>query len=272
MDAKLLNVMPRQVRGFIGALAVGLTLFSGLCQAQAERIVSLDLCMDWAVAEFTEAPRIAALSPWHLRYPIPTLKGRWPSHNGSLEEVVSHKPDLVLVGQYSAKAMRERLQGLGVRVEVLALPSTLADVERYERTLRTHLNTQPEKTHLAPVFRPPNADAPRLLLLGANALGTGRDTLEHQILEQAGWRNYVQESGHVALDLEELASDPPEAILFTAPTHPALAYRFAEHPVLQKHIHTQWLTTDYWRWQCPGPWTWDLIRQLNEWLDTQPQA
>jgi iron complex transport system substrate-binding protein len=26
----------------------------------------------------------------------------------------------------------------------------------------------------------------------------------------------------------------------------------------------QWLSTDYWRWQCPGPWTWGLIDQLRK--------
>ena len=255
------------------ALLLSLLLISTTAYAQPSRVVSLDLCMDWAVAEFASAEHIAALSPWHLRYPIPTLKGVWPSHDGSLEQVLSLKPDLVLVGQYSAKQMRERLAHLGARVEVLPLPASLSEVEDYERTLRTLLAAQPERTVKAPSPHAPKTDAPRLLLLGANALGTGRDTLEHEIIEQAGWRNYLTDKGQVALDLEALAHDPPEAIVFTAPKHAALAYRFAEHPVLKKRIASEaWLTTDYWRWQCPGPWTWDLIRQLNQWLDTQPQA
>lgn len=255
------------------AFWLSLLLVSTYGYAQPVRVVSLDLCMDWAVAEFASKGQIAALSPWHLRYPIATLKGAWPSHDGSLEQVLSYQPDLVLVGQYSAKLMRERLAQLGTRVEVLPLPQSLADVESYERALRTWLNAAPEKTINAPTPQTPKANAPRLLLLGANGLGTGRNTLEHEIIAQAGWRNYLTESGQVALDLERLAQDPPEAILFTAPKHPALAYLFAEHPVLGKRIAPQrWLTTDYWRWQCPGPWTWDLIRQLKQWLDTPPQA
>ena len=119
-----------------------------------------------------------------------------------------------------------------------------------------------------PPQRSSQAKAKRLLLLGSNGIGTGRDTFEHQIIEQAGWRNYLEASGHVALDLEQIAADPPDAILFAAAEHQALANRFAEHPVLRRSVPpTGWLTTDYWRWQCPGPWTWDLIKQLSQWHD-----
>src|SRR5690606_39392316 len=86
---------------------------------------------------------------------------------------------------------------------------------------------------------PPYTPAPddkRLLLLDANSIGTGTRTFEHQILEQAGWQNYLQQEGLVRLDLEQIASNPPDAILFAAPEHQALANRFAEHPVLRRSI------------------------------------
>ena len=76
----------------------------------------------------------------------------------------------------------------------------------------------------------------------------------------------AQAQGYVQLDLERMAAHPPDAVLWAAPSSRALANRFAEHPVLKRVIPpSRWLTTDYWRWQCPGPWTWDLIRQLQQW-------
>lgn len=233
-----------------------------------QRIVSLDLCMDWALAHHADPARVAALSPLHLRYPIHWIDDGWPTHDGSLEQIVMLQPDLILAGEYSALLLRERLRTLGLPVEVLPLPATLAQVESYERQLLQLLGRNPDLAQPAPTLRLPESNAKRLLLLGSNAIGTGRDTFEHQIIEQAGWRNYLTDSGHVQLDLERIASDPPDAILFAAPDHQALANRFAEHPVLRRSIPADgWLTTDYWRWQCPGPWTWDLIRQLNQWLD-----
>lgn len=234
----------------------------------AQRILSLDLCMDWTLAHHADPDRVAALSSMHLRYPIEWISDDWPSHDGSLEQVVRLQPDLVLAGEYSAMLLRERVRSLGYRVEVLPLPTSLDEVEGYERHLLSLMGRNPELARPAPAHRQPATDAPRLLLLGSNGIGTGRDTFEHQIIEQAGWRNYLSTSGHVQLDLEQIAADPPDAILFAAPEHQSLANRFAGHPVLRRSIPADgWLSTDYWRWQCPGPWTWDLIRQLNQWLD-----
>lgn len=247
-------------------LPVCLAMQSAL--AVPQRMLSLDLCMDWALAYHAEPERVVALSPTLKRYPVEWIGNDWPGHDGSLENIVQLQPDLVLVGQFSALMLRERLRDLGFRVEVLPLPDSLDQVVEHERQLLALMGKDPALARPAPPPHAPQPAARRLLLLGSNGIGTGRDTFEHQILEQAGWRNYLEVSGHVALDLEQIASDPPDAILFAAPEHQALANRFAEHPVLKRTVPAaHWLTTDYWRWQCPGPWTWDLIRQLNQWLD-----
>ncbi len=236
--------------------------------ATPKRMLSLDLCMDWTLAYHADPQRVVALSPTLKRYPVDWIGEQWPSHDGSLEQIVQLQPDLVLVGQYSALMLRERLRSLGYQVAVLPLPGSLEQVVDYERQLLELMGEDPNRAKKAPAWQVPAADAKRLLLLGSNGIGTGRGTFEHQIIEQAGWRNYLEVSGHVALDLEQIASDPPDAILFAAPDHQALANRFADHPVLRRSVPPEgWLTTDYWRWQCPGPWTWDLIRQLNQWLD-----
>lgn len=76
---------------------------------------------------------------------------------------------------------------------------------------------------------------PRLLLLGPNGIGTGRGTMEDDILTRAGWDNDVQAQGYV-LDTERIATHPPDAVLWAAPSSRALANRFAEHPVLKRVI------------------------------------
>ena len=233
-----------------------------------QRIVSLDLCLDWMVAHYLPPARVAALSQMQQRYPVDWIGAQWPAHDGSLEQVYSLKPDRVVVGQFAAPLLRQRLQALGVSVEVLPLPTTLAQVAAYERQFLRAVQLPETLASTPPAALPAPARPQRLLLLGANGIGTGRGTLEHEILERAGWRNYLSADGYQRLDLEQVVTDPPDAILWAAPEHQALANQFAEHAALKHAVPAErWLATDYWRWQCPGPWTWELIGQLHQWLD-----
>lgn len=234
----------------------------------AQRIVSLDLCTDWLLATHADRTSVAALSPLSRQHALPWLDPGWPVHDGTLERILQLKPDLVITGEYNALLLRQRLRALGVRVEILTLPKSLAEVTAYERHLLELLGLPAAMASrsVAPMVRP--GPRKRLLLLSANGIGTGRGTFENDILERAGWINYVRDEGHVSLDLEKIVADPPDAILWASPAGNALANRFAQHPVLRRAIPAErWLATDFWRWECPGPWTWDLIRQLHQWLN-----
>lgn len=233
--------------------------------APARRIVSLDLCTDWMLARHAAPARVAALSPLHRRFPVAWLGADWPVHDGSLEQVLQLRPDLVITGEYNALLLRKRLQALGVRVEVLPLPRGLADIRTYEEGMLRLLDLPADRASLAPAAASPPGPRKRLLLLGANGIGTGRGTFEDGILAHAGWTNYLEETGYPRLDLERVALDPPDAVLWAAPGSRALANRFAEHPVLRRAVAPErWLATDSWRWQCPGPWTWELIGELRQ--------
>jgi len=236
--------------------------------AAPTRVLSLGLCADWLLAHHADRNNVVALSQLQHRYPIEWIGPEWPSHDGSLEQIIALRPDLVLAGQFSATQLRQRLQSLGVQTQVLPLPRTLEEVVDYEKRFLRALHLPESRASAVPAPMPRPHRPQRLLLLGANAIGTGQDTLEHEILEHAGWSNYLTAPGYQRLDLERLASDPPDAILWAAPKHRALANQFAEHPALARAVPTErWLTSEFWRWQCPGPWTWELIGQLHQWLD-----
>lgn len=253
------------VRVLLVALALHASVANAVWAAP-QRIVSLDLCTDWMLVRHADRAQVRALSPLHRQYPVAWIDAQWPVHDGTLEQLVSLRPDLVMVGQYNATLLRARLQALGVRVEVLPLPQSLADIRQYEQRVLSLLGKPLSLASDEPPVDGLSRPRPRLLLLGPNGIGTGRGTMEDDILTRAGWDNDVQAQGYVQLDLERIATHPPDAVLWAAPSSRALANRFAEHPVLKRVIpSSRWLTTDYWRWQCPGPWTWDLIRQLQQW-------
>jgi len=231
-------------------------------------VLSLDLCSDWLLAKYADRGQILALSPLIHQYPVDWVGQDWPTHDSRLEQILDLKPDLVIAGEYNAMLLRQRLQALGIRVEVLSLPNSLNEVKAYEERflslLGLPLSLATQESEAVQALATP----PRLLLLGANGIGTGQNTFEHGLIEHAGWRNYLQANGYVSLDLEQLIADPPDAILWSAPHSVALANQFAEHPVLKRAVPAErWLTTDYWSWQCPGPWTWNLVSQLQQWRE-----
>lgn len=234
----------------------------------ARRVVSLDLCTDWMLTTHAGRARVAALSPLSLQYPAPWMETGWPTHDGSLERILQLQPDLVITGEYNALLLRGRLRDLGVRVEILPLPKSLADATAYEKRLLELLGLPAARAGAPGPAAETSTRRKRLLLLGPNGIGTGRGGFEDDIIETAGWTNYLRQEGQIRLDLERIALDPPDAVVWAGSSGNALAKRFAEHPVLRRAVpEERWLATDYWRWQCPGPWSRDLVRQLNRWLN-----
>lgn len=263
--------------------------------APAIRIASLDLCSDWLLAYYATDPAMVSLSPLSRRTPLPpSIQGsakpwatpRFQEHDGSLEQVLSGQPDVVIVGEFNAFMLRKRLESLGLRVIVTALPNTIDDVALVASRVQALLNdaaspsgkASAQSLQASPIG---SGDAKtqglgpnrivaaagshgRLLLLGPNGYGTGRNTIEHSLITRAGWINYIKNNGRVKLDLEAIAADPPDAILSFAASHTALAHQFAQHPVLKRAVPPhRWIKTDAWRWQCPGPWMDELIEQLQ---------
>ena len=237
-------------------------------QQPVKRVLSLDLCTDWMLVKYAQRSQILALSPLIHQYPVEWVGQSWPTHDGSLEQILELKPDLVITGEYNALILRERLKELGVRVAVLALPKTLSEINDYERHFLSLIGEPTTRASTPPLNKNNRSTKqPTLLLLGANGIGTGTHTFEDGILQRTGWQNYLTQAGYVSLDLEQLATNPPNAVLWSAPRDVALANLFAEHPVLQRAVpKDHWLSTEYWYWQCPGPWTWQLIDQLQGWL------
>ena len=249
---------------FYAGLFFCLFLYMGTaCAGKAQRIVSLDLCTDWMLAKYAERDKVVALSGFIHRYPVDWVEGNWLTHNGSLEQLLALQPDLVLVGEFNALLLRQRLKDLGLRVEVLPLPRTLHDVSAYEKQFLRLIGEPLNKASVMPAPMHKENKA-KLLLLGANGIGTGKGTFEDGVISHAGWDNYLKEEGYIRLDLERLVVDPPDAIMWSAPKSRALANQFSEHKVLKALLgKDRWLVTDYWHWQCPGPWTWELIEMLK---------
>ena len=251
-------------------LVLGFLLSATLKAAAYERIVSLDVCSDWMLARYALPDQVAGLSPLFADNRPGWVKGSWPVHDGTLEKVLSLGPDLVITGEYNAIQLRQRLQELGVHVAVFSLPETLAELADYEQAFAALLGRETPAIHRSRTPQPSTGLAPRLLLLGANGIGTGRATIANELLTLAGWENYLSEAGYPRLDLEKLVADPPDAIFWSAPGANARSNDFLAHPALRHVMQGRpFETMDARDWQCPGPWTWQqsttLVRFRQQW-------
>lgn len=232
---------------------------------QPEKIVSLDLCTDWMLLKYASPGQVRAYSPFLYQYSNDWIEQGLPTHNGSLEQIVSLKPDLIISGEFNALLLRERLQQLNFGIEVMHNPGSLEDIDIYIQRFKYLLQAKSDLNANRLHQKNPSREQ-TLLLLGANGIGTGRDTLEHDIITAAGWENYLSLPGYTSLDLEKLLTKPPDAIFWTAPGSASLAAQFAQHRALRHKVSSsQWITNSSWRWQCPGPWTYSLIQELATW-------
>jgi len=243
-------------------------LSGGAFAAPAQGIVSLDLCTDWMLLKFAEPSQVRAYSPLLYQYRADWVPDGLPVHDGSLEHILELEPGLLISGEYNAMLLRKRLRQLGKPVEVLALPTTLDGIRRYQGEFLALIGAGVDRAEADWDRRYP-ARHETLLLLGANGIGTGADTLEDDLLRRAGWRNYIRAGGYVSLQMERIVADPPDAIYSSAPLSNSLANLFLRHPAIRSLVTTRVAPDgENWRWQCPGPWSLDLIRELSSWNDT----
>jgi len=202
------------------------------------------------------------------RYQADWVPDGLPVHDGSLEQILELEPKLLITGEYNAVLLRKRLQQLGKTVEVLPLPDSISTIQNYQRAFLSIIQAEVKiDTHAFQTQFPSKQKS--LLLLGANGIGTGKNTLENDLLIKAGWDNYIEHDGYINLDLEAVVANPPDAIYWSAPASNSLANLFAGHPAIRSITNDARLSADaHWRWQCPGPWSLDLIKSLSAWTNS----
>jgi iron complex transport system substrate-binding protein len=218
--------------------------------------------------KFADPAQVRAYSPLLYKYHADWVPLGLPVHDGSLEHILQLEPELLISGEYNAILLRKRLQQLGRQVEVLPLPTTLDSIREYQAKFLRLINASEgsaavdwDRTY------PPRHQS--LLLLGANGIGTGVNTLEDDLLRKAGWVNYVDVNGYVSLQMEQIVANPPDAIYSSAPLSNSLANLFIRHPAIQSLMSVNETPRgENWRWQCPGPWSLDLIQELSLWKDS----
>ncbi|KUJ83559.1 ABC transporter substrate-binding protein [Microbulbifer flavimaris] len=227
-----------------------LVLLAAMPVAAAERIASLNLCLDQLLLDWVDHRRIVSVT-WlsanehYRRAPLPdhvTL------NRGRAEELLSLSPDLVLAGQFGAGRAAARLQELGMRVVIIPDAYNLAQLQEQLQALGTELGESAELLHqarrLERILQQPVPGEPvSAMILSANNITYGSGMLEHELLERAGFRNLAAGTAEGAGEqlrrvmLEEvIAAEPQLLVLYGGEQAFALAHLAARHPVIRRYV------------------------------------
>lgn len=230
------------------ALGLGAVALGGADEVPPRRVVSLGQCIDPMLMRLADPAQIAAVTHYS-RDPnvsaVASLAGNLPFTNGSAEEVIALKPDLVLASKRNARQTQLVLKGLGLRVETFEVPETVAGGLSQIRKIAALIG-RPERaqplideitTALALAAPPPGARPLPAVIYQNGGLAAGSATLIGEMLERCGFENVAARYGlrkWGALSLERLLDAPPRVLLVgePAPGTPRWGARLVMHPAL----------------------------------------
>lgn len=238
-----------------------------------QRVVSVNLCTDEYVFRLIPRDRIAALSflAGDRNPVVSTIVDEVsgiPAVRGAAEEVLAHRPDLVVMDQGAGPRLRVHLRAAGIAIYEVPWADTLDDVRAVTRALGERLGAAPRAEEILAAMdaklAAARAHAPtppvRTLIYEPNGYATG-GTLAGQIMSAAGLANAAPSLGPTRLGtipVEAVIAAAPELVIFGE--HPeardARANLVLHHPALAALEGRSAMT-----WSpltpllCPGPWS-----------------
>lgn len=214
------------------------------------RIVSMNPCVDAVLRDVAEPGQIAAISryshdPRATSVPLGWAL-RYPANNGSAEDVIAARPDLVISGPHVAVQTIAALKRLGIPLMQVTVPETIDENKAQIAAIAARIGRVGAGQALnaridAELARSrwTGTDASALIWQGSG-LVPGKGTLANELLAHTGFRNVSPELGLGQWDilpLEGLFLNPPLVLLAGRADMGAGsgdANRMLSHPALRK--------------------------------------
>lgn len=188
---------------------------------RSPRVVSLDYCADQFVLKFVEPDAIAALST-DAEKPFSYLRdqaGSFGKARPRAEDILLLKPDIAVRTYGGGANITRFLQEAGVAVIQIPYASSLNEVKSAIISTAQALGARDKGAAVAAQMDqrleaiggsigPP----PTLLYATSKGAAAGPGTLVDELINAAGYRNFLDEPGWRSLPLEALAYDQPDLI------------------------------------------------------------
>ena len=258
--------MPRPTTtGLLLFLAIGLAAIPAT--AKPQRIVSLNLCADALVLRLADRADVQSVT-WLARNPdnsvVAAEAATVPVNHGLAEEVAALRPDLVVVGAFTARTTAALLRRLDLPILELDVPDTIDGIRTQIREVAAALG-QAERgegmvaamdARLATI-RPPTSH-PLAVVLRPNGFTAGRGSLVDEILTRAGARNLAAELGlenYGQIPLESVALAGVRLLILNQAENrdPSLGEALLDHPILAALPDLRLVRVPSRLWTCAGP-------------------
>jgi len=257
----------------------GTTAFAGASRGP-QRVVSLNLCTDQLAVQLLDRERIASVS---ALADDPTYSAvveevqDLPQNYGRAEEVLRHRPDLVMASAFGKRSTVRLLRRLDIPVLQIGPPRSLTDVRRQIRRVARALGVPQRGRALIErldarlaAAKPPVDQRGRVTaaVYEPNGVTVGRNELPHAAVTAAGLSNLAAKlglTGLVPLPLERLVVARPDVLILQTEQTPAPSQATAllEHPALRRLARESVVIRIPRRlWTCAGPQVADAVRRL----------
>ncbi|WP_066706382.1 ABC transporter substrate-binding protein [Celeribacter ethanolicus] len=263
------------------ALLSGAAGFAGESATAPARVVSVNLCTD-QLAMMLAAPGQLVSITAYSRDPNSSVMvaeaESYPVNHGQAEEIYLLNPDLVVAGQYTARATVSMLRRLGIEVVEFAPARSLDDIEANVLKMGAALGREEEAREIADDFARrlsdisptqirPTEERPTAATYAANGYSTGAESLAGEIIDAAGFHTLATELGlpHGGfLPLEALImADPDLVISGRGQAGYARAEEVLHHPALTQLTGGHMAMQDR-DWVCGLPAVIGAVERLRE--------
>lgn len=197
--------------------------------AEAQRIVSLNLCTDQLVVDLVEPRRIAGvteLATDPLSTPVPERARELPVTLATAEDVIGRRADLVLASPFTPAATLDLMRRAGVEVVTIGAAQTLDGVKQAIRKAASATGRAARGDALVADIdaaiernKPSDAARPSIIVYQVNNFVTDSGGLVSELLALAGFRNHAPALRGLAggrVDIEMLVTDPPDVLVLTS--------------------------------------------------------
>ena len=245
-----------------------------------KRLVSINLCTDQLLITLAPKSQILALS--HLigdsnSSPYSDRVKGIPLIQGTVEEILTLDPDLVLASNHSNPLTINLLRRLGVKVQTVPPVKDLRDIEinidivadAIGQTTRGGQVKDRIRALLTKYKRQKKSNGPVAATIWANNISAGKGTLQHSIISFLGFQNLSENlnvTGLYSLPLEVLIQRKPDLILVSHYIDaPSLSNAIFSHPALKKAFSTEAIIKIPDKlWLCGSPASIDVLELINK--------
>jgi len=226
----------------------------------AVRAASLNLCTDELLLQLARPEQIVSvthLSQQQAETPLWGKARRYPRNDGTLLDVVPHRPTLVFTMGGQGNDRQAIARRLGIRTIVLPFPQSIDDVIGSIRTVSGALGRWEAGEVLVRQVATLKASAPRrgldTLYLSGGGQSVGAASLAADWMRLAGLQQRAIRGDRVSL--EQLLVAPPAILLKSSyrSGEYSAGQRWLSHPLARQVRAGRTLTTDGRLWTCMGP-------------------